>query len=133
MNTHQEIKSIRTFIGAKEYKISRSFYQDLGFGEKVISEKMSLFTIGGLSFYLQDYYVKDWVDNSMVLLEVQDVDKYWRFIQQLELDKKYPGIQLIPVQQNDWGKECLITDPSGVLWHFAEFFSQKSMETPRNK
>jgi catechol 2,3-dioxygenase-like lactoylglutathione lyase family enzyme len=121
MEIIQETKSIRTFIGAKDYEISRSFYRDLGFEEKVISEKMSLFTIQGLSFYLQDYYVKDWTENSMVLLEVGDVNRYWNFLQKLELDKKYEGTRLIPIRENDWGKECFLVDPSGVLWHFAEF------------
>jgi catechol 2,3-dioxygenase-like lactoylglutathione lyase family enzyme len=121
MEIIQETKSIRTFIGAKDYEISRSFYRDLGFEEKVISEKMSLFTIQGLSFYLQDYYVKDWIENSMVLLEVGDVNRYWNFLQKLELDKKYEGTRLIPIRENDWGKECFLVDPSGVLWHFAEF------------
>ena len=121
MEIIQETKSIRTFIGAKNYEISRSFYHDLGFEEKVISEKMSLFTIQGLSFYLQDYYVKDWIENSMVLLEVGDVNRYWNFLQKLDLDKKYEGARLIPIRENDWGKECFLVDPSGVLWHFAEF------------
>lgn len=121
MEIIQETKSIRTFIGAKNYEISRSFYRDLGFEEKVISEKMSLFTIQGLSFYLQDYYVKDWIENSMVLLEVGDANRYWNFLQQLDLDKKYEGARLIPIRENDWGKECFLVDPSGVLWHFAEF------------
>lgn len=121
MEIIQETKSIRTFIGAKDYEISRSFYRDLGFEEKVISEKMSLFTIQGLSFYLQDYYVKDWIENSMVLLEVGDVNRYWNFLQKLDLDKKYEGARLIPIRENDWGKECFLVDPSGVLWHFAEF------------
>ncbi|ANE53557.1 glyoxalase [Flavisolibacter tropicus] len=118
---NQQTKSIRTFIGAKDFEISRSFYRDLGFEEGIISEKMSLFTIKGLSFYLQDYYVKDWIDNSMILLEVDDVNSYWSFLQQLELNKKYPEIKLIPIQEHEWGKECLLIDPSGVLWHFAEF------------
>jgi catechol 2,3-dioxygenase-like lactoylglutathione lyase family enzyme len=114
-------KSIRAFIGAKDYQISRAFYKDLGFRETVISEKMSVFEIGALSFYLQDYYVKDWVDNTMLFLEVDDAEAYWQFLQQLELDKKYNSIRLIPLQQNEWGKECLLIDPSGVLWHFGEF------------
>lgn len=121
MDINLKTKSIRTFIGAKDYETSRSFYRDLGLEEKVISEKMSLFTIDELSFYLQDYYVKEWIDNSMILLEVSDVEAYYRFLQQLELDKKYAGIKLVPLQQHEWGKECLLVDPSGVLWHFAEF------------
>ncbi len=86
----QEIKAIRTFIGAKDYETSKSFYRDLGFQEKFLFEKMSLFKIENFGFYLQDYYVKDWVDNSMMLLEVDDLDKYWQHLQQLQLDKNTP-------------------------------------------
>ena len=121
MGMNQKIKSIRAFIGAKDYETSRSFYRELGFEEKVISEKMSLFTIDKLSFYLQDYYIKEWIENSMILLEVDDVEAYYRFLQQLDLDKKYAGIRLVPLQQNEWGQECYLVDPSGVLWHFADF------------
>lgn len=121
MDTNQETKSIRAFIGAKDFEISKSFYKDLGFEEKVISEKVSLFTIQGLSFYLQDYYVKEWIENSMILLEVNDVQEYHSFLQRLELDKKYTTIKLLPLQENEWGKVCYLVDPSGVLWHFADF------------
>ncbi|SHE37215.1 hypothetical protein SAMN05444008_101276 [Cnuella takakiae] len=93
----------------------------MGFEETVISEKVSLFTVDGLSFYLQNYYVKDWIENSMILLEVGDVEAYYHFLQQLELDKKYAGIRLVPLKQNEWGKDCYLVDPSGVLWHFADF------------
>ena len=121
MTPNQHAKSLRAFVGAKDFEVSKSFYQDLGFSERIISEKMSLFEVDGLSFYLQDYYVKEWAENLMLLLEVEDVEKYWAFLQQLELDKKYEGIRLIPIQKNDWGKECMLIDPSGILWHFAQF------------
>ncbi|MEM9142212.1 MAG: glyoxalase, partial [Bacteroidota bacterium] len=68
------VQSIRTFIGSKDFGISRGFYSDLGFGEVRISETLSYFKIGGFGFYLQDYYVKDWVDNLMVFLEVDDLE-----------------------------------------------------------
>ena len=113
--------SIRAFIGAKEFETSKSFYKDLGFEEKYINPKMSLFTIDGSAFYLQDYYVKDWIENSMILLEVNDVDEYYNFLRSLELDKKYPGVKLMPPKVDDWGKECFLIDPSGVLWHIATF------------
>lgn len=121
MDSNQKAKSIRSFIGAKDYEMSRSFYRDLGFSEMVISEKLSLFSIDGLNFYLQDYYVKDWIDNTMILLEVEDVQAYYDFLKRLELDNKYPNTKLLPIQQQEWGKECYLVDPSGVLWHVAEF------------
>ncbi len=27
----------------------------------------------------------------------------------------------IPIQKYDWGKECFLHDPSGILWHIGEF------------
>ncbi len=115
------IKSIRTFIGAKDYTTSKAFYKDLGFEEKFLFEGLSLFKIGDFSFYLQKYYVKDWVENSMVLLEVENLDAYWDFLQNLHLDQKYAGVKLVPIKEESWGRECLLIDPSGILWHFAEY------------
>ena len=115
-------KSIRTFIGAQNFGLSRSFYQELGFTERVISSDMSYFQVGSVGFYLQDYYVKDWVDNSMIFLEVDDVEKYWRELKALELPKKYESVKLTPIKEYGWGRECFLHDPSGVLWHFGEFY-----------
>lgn len=35
------IKSIRTFIGAKDFNVSRSFYKDFGFKEVPLGPNMS--------------------------------------------------------------------------------------------
>ncbi|PWV56320.1 VOC family protein [Chitinophaga sp. S165] len=113
--------SIRPFIGAKDFKTSRSFYRDLGFEESVLSHNMSVFKSGTLAFYLQDAYVQDWIDNSMIFLEVDDVERFWKELVALDLTTKYEGVKLTPVRTEDWGKECFVHDPSGVLWHFGEF------------
>lgn len=115
-------KSVRTFIGALNFEESRAFYKDLGFEESIISKDMSYLEISkGLGFYLQDYYVKDWVNNSMIFLEVNDAEQYWNELQTLALHNKYKNVRLTPIQENDWGRECFLHDPSGVLWHFGEF------------
>ena len=115
------IKSIRPFIGAAQYEISRHFYRDLGFKETIIHAKMSLFTIDAVSFYLQDANVKDWIDNTMVFVEVVDVHQFWKALQSLELESKYENVRLIPVRNESWGSECFVHDPSGILWHFGTF------------
>lgn len=113
--------SIRPFIGAKDYQVSRSFYRDLGFEERVLSHNMSLFKTGAIGFYLQDAYVRDWIDNSMIFLEVDNVERYWKELVALDLTSKYEGVKLTPVKNYDWGRECFMHDPSGILWHFGEF------------
>jgi hypothetical protein len=51
--------SIRPFIGAINFEMSRNFYRDLGFKESILSHNMSYFKTDGLGFYLQDTYVRD--------------------------------------------------------------------------
>ena len=114
-------KSIRPFIGAENFETSRRFYQDLGFQETVLFHNMSLFKIGSLGFYLQDAYVKDWIDNSMIFLEVEDVTQHWNELLALDLPAKYEHVKLTPIRNLPWGRECFLHDPSGILWHFGEF------------
>ena len=118
---NQKAKSIRPFLGSKDYQISRAFYQDLGFKENIISSNMSYFEFDGLGFYLQDAYVKDWVDNTMVFMEVEDVNEFYTALFELDLPSKYQDIKLVPIKNLDWGKECFLHDPAGNLWHFGQF------------
>jgi hypothetical protein len=117
---HQAL-SIRPFIGAKDFELSRNFYLDLGFVENILSPTMSYFKTDGLGFYLQDAYVRDWIDNSMIFLEVEDLDGYWKELMALDLANKYKSVKLTPIREFDWGRECYLHDPSGILWHFGEF------------
>ncbi|MBL7700236.1 MAG: glyoxalase [Chitinophagaceae bacterium] len=114
-------KSIRPFIGAKNFEVSRNFYRDLGFTETVLFPAMSVFKTDGIAFYLQDADVKDWIDNTMVFVEVENVEQHYKDLSALQLPDKYEGVRLTPVRNFDWGSECYLHDPSGILWHFGEF------------
>lgn len=113
--------SIRPFIGSKNFETSRRFYRDLGFEEKVLSPDMCLFRVNNLAFYLQDAYIKDWIDNIMVFVEVDNADNYYNELKALNLPPKYEGVRLSPVRSFEWGRECYLHDPCGILWHFGEF------------
>ncbi len=113
--------SIRPFVGAKNFTVSREFYNDLGFQECIIAKDLSHFYSKRVGFYLQDAYVKEWIDNTMVFMEVDDTDRFWNELVALDLTVKYEQVRLIPVRSMPWGKECFVHDPSGVLWHFGEF------------
>ncbi len=120
----QKIKSIRPFIGAKDFQLSRNFYTDLGFQETILSNNMSVFRKENIAFYLQNAYVQDWIDNTMIFLEVDDVLSYWKEIAALNLTTTYATVKLIPIKENDWGKEFFLHDPSGILWHIGQFIDQ---------
>lgn len=116
-----KIKSIRPFIGAKDYELSRNFYLDLGFKENVLSPTLCYFSMGEFGFYLQNAYVTAWVDNTMLFMEVDDVSSFWNELIAMKITLKYEMVRLVPISELDWGKECFLHDPSGILWHFGEF------------
>ncbi|HTF28321.1 MAG TPA: hypothetical protein VK625_05710 [Flavitalea sp.] len=97
----RKARSIRPFIGAKDFELSRRFYRDLGFQETILFNNMSLFKTEELGFYLQDAYVRDWIDNTMIFLEVEDVGKYWNELLALGLTAKYETVKLTPIKQFD--------------------------------
>ena len=74
-----------------------------------------------LSFYLQNGSVKDCVDNTMVFMEVGDLDQFWDDLVALDLPGKYKNVKVTPIKVLSWGRECFVHDPSGILWHFGEF------------
>ena len=116
------VRSIRSFIGAADYEQSRRFYHELGFEVSIVSPKMCYISIDqDIGFYLQDYYVKDWINNSMLFLEVEDLDDYYRTLDAKQLTQKYQGVKLSKIVSNDWGREFFLHDPSGVLWHIGNF------------
>src|ERR1700712_4242684 len=98
----QKAKSIRPFIGAKDYELSRAFYRALGFEETVLSEDMCVFKTPEIAFYLQKAYIKDWIDNTMIFVEVADVDSYWNELSALNLPAKYPGAKVTGIRSYDW-------------------------------
>lgn len=117
-----KINSIRPFIGAKDFSTSRAFYKDIGFREVIIDENLSFFGVDGQQgFYLQRYYVKEWVENSMLILSIDDIDSCWKSLIAKNLDNTYDRVKLIPIRDFEWGRECFVHDPSGVLLHFCEF------------
>lgn len=119
-----KIKSIRPFVGAKNFEESRAFYRDFGFEETVLEHNFSVFKKDDIAFYLQDYYAKDWIENTMIFIEVEDTEEYYLELSALNLPQKYSSANLSPVKTMDWGKECFLHDPSGILWHFGEFFDK---------
>ena len=121
------IRSIRGFIGAKDFSESRKFYQTLGFEEVVIDAKMSLFKVNDqMGFYLQNAYVKNWINNSMLFLEVVDLEAWEKHLLSLNLIALFPTVKMTEISVFPYGREIFLHDPAGVLWHFCQFYEGES-------
>ncbi len=110
----------RPFLPAKDFELSKRFYEALGFS-KVMDGEVAIFRIGPSSFILQNYFQKDWAENFMMQLMVDDLDFWWAHITSLDLPTNF-GVQVprAPALQ-PWGmRVAYVFDPSGVLWHVAK-------------
>jgi hypothetical protein len=73
----QEI-ALRPFVPAKDFELSKRFYQALGFRLTMQDRDIAMLKLGSFSFILQDFYRKELAENFMLQLMVRNVDSWWR-------------------------------------------------------
>lgn len=114
-----KVDDIRTFIPSKDYEVSKSFYEALGFKGEYASDDLTLFESGECSFWLQRFYNEEFANNLMLQLSVLDIEEAFDLISNL----KGFDIKFEPIKVERWGKVVYLWGPSGELWHVTEFSS----------
>lgn len=110
----------RPFMPAKDFDLSKRFYEALGF-DKVLDSEVAIFNAGSGGFILQRYYHKEWAENFMMQLMVDNLDQWWEHIVSLDLAKHFGVTPPRAPAMQPWGlRVAYVYDPSGVLWHVAE-------------
>src|SRR6187431_416917 len=94
MNTKIPVGEIqaRPFLPTKDFDVSKGFYEALGFVKEWDGE-VAIFRIGTSGFILQRRYEKQWAENFMMHLMVDDLDAWWAYISSLELPQRF-GVPL---------------------------------------
>lgn len=120
MTVPQGTELARPFLPARDFALSKRFYEALGF-RKVFDSQVAIFAIGESNFILQDYFQEDWAANFMMQLMVDDLDGWWTHIQSLDLPGSFGVPAPKPPAMQPWGMRiAYVVDPSGVLWHIAQ-------------
>jgi uncharacterized glyoxalase superfamily protein PhnB len=115
------VLDLKAFVPAKDFALAKQFYAELGFRLNWENDHLAEFEVGGFRFLLQKYYVKEWAENCVMHLLVDDADVWWARIEAAGLAVKYPGIKAKPPAVQPWGLRVLyLVDPTGVLWHIAD-------------
>lgn len=117
---------LKAFLPAKDFDVSKQFYQDLGFTVCWEEEALAYLHHGDhgshekIGFLLQRFYVKEFAENLMMHLIVKDVDAWWASIQDRKIIEKY-GVRAEPPEDRPWKmRDFILVDPSGVLWRIAQ-------------
>jgi uncharacterized glyoxalase superfamily protein PhnB len=120
MPTQLETVEIKAFIPAKDFELSKRFYQDLGFTLASTFDDVAYFHQGNTSFLLQNFYKKDFAENLMMHLLVIDLEAWWNHVQQQNIAGKY-AVKIVPPAQQPWSmRDFVVIDPSGVLWRIGQ-------------
>ena len=113
-------ETARPFLPAKDFALSKSFYEKLGF-QKLLDGDVAIFGIGASSFILQKYFDESFAGHYMMQLMVDDLDLWWEHIVRLNLPAAFGVDSPRPPALQPWGlRVAYVVDPSGVLWHVAE-------------
>lgn len=103
-----------------QFDASRRLFGELGFAETFAADDYVGFSNGAARFILQRYDVKSFAENFMVRIDVHDLDAWWRAVEPLRLEQRYPGVRIAPPKQFPWGREVNLIDLAGVCWHIGQ-------------
>jgi hypothetical protein len=111
---------LKAFVPSKDFELCKQFYQDLGFTVEWSNEGLAYIRHGESKFLLQKYYVKEFAENLMMHLLVEDVDAWWQQVNDRNIISKY-GVGAGPPEQRPWGiRDFVLFDPTGVLWRIGQ-------------
>ena len=110
----------KAFVPAKDFDASLQFYQDLGFTLAWSTGELAYFRHDNSVFLLQNFYVKEHIENFKMHLLVESVDDWWQHIQAERILERY-SVKSEPPADRPWGmRDFVLFDPSGVLWRVGQ-------------
>lgn len=112
------INNIRVFIPCKDFEASQAFYYGIGFELSPASEELMLCRNGECFVFLQKYYNKEFAENLMLQVCVDDIEEAYR----LASNSKFKA-KISEITQEHWGKVFYLWGPSGELLHMTELNS----------
>lgn len=114
------IEEIKAFVPAKDFELSKEFYETIGFNKGSDSDGIAYFHFDGCSFLLQDFYEEDHANNFLMHILVEDIAAWHEKIKSSGVEKKY-GTKISDIIEQPWKMlDFVVYDPSGVLWRFGQ-------------
>lgn len=112
--------SLEPFVpSGSNFEGSKQFFLELGFNITWDAGDYIGFEREACKFILQKYDNKEFAENFMISVKVDNATEFWRFVVEKKLAEKF-GIKISPPAQQLYGKEVNIIDIAGVCWHFVE-------------
>ena len=114
------ITSLKPFIpSGPDFSKAKQFFLDLGFAVKWEVEGLAELQLDSGAFLLQSFHNQELQENLMMYVTVDNLDDWWRRIQDSGVLERYDGVRAKEPTDYPWGeREVHLVDPAGVCWHF---------------
>jgi hypothetical protein len=118
---------IKAFVPARDFGLSRRFYQALGFGIPWHDDDLAYVKLGDCSFLLQRFHVEAHSANFVMHLLVENADDWHTHVTALDLPAQF-GARVGDLKDQPWlVREFPLWDPTGVLWLVAHNLSKPEL------
>lgn len=109
------------FLPTRSLDESLDFYLRMGWRLGFREDTLALVEHGAARFLLQSVYLREWAENTMVHLTVDDAASWYRLALMVQREGKFTSVLIRPPERTDYGA-CVthVTDPAGVILQFAE-------------
>lgn len=112
--------SIEAFVpSGADFRKSKELFLELGFVINWETVDLVGFESDGCKFILQKFDNKDFAENFMLSVKVENLEEFWQKINKKNLPEKF-GVKLTEPKNFPWGREVNMIDIAGVCWHFVE-------------
>ncbi len=114
-------KDVKVFVPSRDFHLSLSFYEKLGWKKNwVHEESLAEMELGGVRFYLQNYYHREWASNFMLYIDVENTEAWYDHAKAIIAEGIFGVAKIRPPKLESHAKVTYVWDPCGVLLHFAE-------------
>jgi predicted lactoylglutathione lyase len=113
---------VRVFVPTKDFAVSKDFYQALGWKLNWQDDELAEMQISDHRFLLQNRYVKEWANNFMLHVSIDDAQGWYDLAASVIATGKYLDAKVNAPARQAYG--ALVThlwDPTGVLLHLAQW------------
>ncbi|MBI3718710.1 MAG: hypothetical protein HY252_08955 [Sphingobacteriales bacterium] len=115
-----KFSSLEPFVpSGKNFEASKQFFMQLGFNVNWDAGDYVGFQKDGCKFILQKFDNKEFAENFMISVKVDNAEDFWKEVSEKKLPEKF-GIRMSNPIVQPYGKEVNIIDLAGVCWHFVE-------------
>ncbi|WP_242921324.1 hypothetical protein [Pontibacter liquoris] len=112
--------SLEPFVpSGSNYESSKQLFQELGFKINWDAGDYTGFERDGCKFILQNYNNREFAENFMVSIRIDDAEEFYKEVKEKRLEEKF-AVRVAKPTVQPYGKEVNIIDIAGVCWHFVE-------------